>query len=102
MARTQDITVSLVGFENYKAHPDLGHDSGFWLRVKAEDASPFITAFKTSPAVFHDFQIEQRVGKQIRTSTLNAQIVKIEEGPAESRVLIRPNPAIEAALKGAY
>jgi hypothetical protein len=35
--------------------------------------------------------IEQRVGKEIRTPTLSAQIVEIEEGPAETRVLIRPD-----------
>jgi hypothetical protein len=49
--------------------------------------------------VFHEFRIEQRVGKEIRISTLSAQIVKIEEGPAETRVLIRPDPKVEAALK---
>src|SRR5437660_1226997 len=99
MARTQNISICLVGFENHKARPDLTDDSGFWLRVKTDDALPFLTAFRTSPEVFHDFQIEQRVGKQIRTSTLSAQIVKIEEGPAETRVLIRPDPKVEAALK---
>jgi hypothetical protein len=96
--RTLDISISLVGFETHKARPDLSDDSGFWLRVKAEDAPPFLTAFKSSPDVFHDFVIEQRVGKEIRTSTLSAQIVKIEEGP-ETRVLIRPDPKVEAALK---
>jgi hypothetical protein len=54
-------------------------------------ATPFITAFQASPEVFHEFVIEQRVGKEIRTSTLNAQIVKIEEGPAETRMLILPD-----------
>ena len=44
-----------------------------------------------SPEAFHDFMIEQRVGKEIRTSTLSAQIVKIEEGPVETRVLILPD-----------
>jgi hypothetical protein len=89
----------LVGAENHKAHPDFSNDSGFWLCVRAEDASPFVAAFRHSPAAFHEFLIEQRVGKQIRTSTLSAQIVKIEEGSAESRVLIRPTPAVEAAIK---
>jgi hypothetical protein len=88
----------LLGSETHKARPDLTDDSGFWLRVKAEDAFPFLTAFKSSPDAFHDFIIEQRVGKQIRTSTLSAQIVTIEEGPAETRVLIRPDPSVEAAL----
>jgi len=78
--------------------PDLGDASGFWLRVKADDATPFIEAFKASPDVFHDFMIVQRVGKEIRTSTLSAQIAKIEEGPAETRVLIRPDHSVEAAL----
>ena len=96
----QDITVSLVGFEKNKARPDLDDDSGFWLRVKADDASPFVTAFRASPGVFHEFLIEQRVGKLTRWSKLSAQIVKIEEGSAETRVLIRPDPSIEAALKG--
>jgi hypothetical protein len=92
------ITVSLFGFENYKARPDLSDDSGFWLLAKAEDASPFLAAFKSSPDVFHDFMIGQRVGKETRRSPLGAQIVKIEEGPAEMRVLIRPHPSGEAAL----
>jgi hypothetical protein len=96
--RAQDITVCLVGFEKHKARPDLTDDSGFWLRVEAKDAAAFIDAFKNSPAVFHEFLIEQRVGKQTRTSTLSAQIVKIEEDPAETRVLIRPDPSVEAAL----
>jgi len=93
LSRARDITVCLVGFEQHKAHPDLSDDSGFWLRAKAEDASPFLWSFKTAPDVFHEFQIEQPVGKEIRTSTLMAQIVKIEEGSAESRVLIRPHPS---------
>jgi len=58
-----------------------------------------MTAFRDSPAIFHEFRIEQRLGKQISTSTLSAQIVKIEEGPSESRVLIRPDAKVEAALK---
>ncbi len=98
MPRAHDISISLVGAGNHKAHPDFSNDSGFWLRVKAEDASPFIAAFKTSPAVFHEFLIEQRVSKEIRTSTLSARIVKIEEGTTETRVLIRPDPKVEAAL----
>jgi hypothetical protein len=48
--------------------------------------------------VFYDFVIEQRVGKEIRTSTLSAQIVQIEEGAQESRVLIPPEPKVEASL----
>lgn len=91
MPRAQDITLCLVGFEEHKAKPDLRDDSGFWLRVKAEDAAPFVTAFKTSPTGFHEFRIEQRVGKETRISRLNAQIVKIEEGPAETRLLILPD-----------
>jgi hypothetical protein len=88
----------LLGLEQHKARPDLGDDSGFWLRVSAADALPFVSAFKTSPAAFHEFRIDQRVGKEIRTSSLNAQIVKIEEGPAETRVLIRPYPPFEEAI----
>lgn len=95
--RAHDISISLVGAENHKAHPDFSNDSGFWLRVTAEDAAPFVQAFKSSPAVFHEFRIEQRVGKQVRTSTLMAQIVKIEEGPTEARALIRTDPKVEAA-----
>lgn len=94
--RAQDITVCLVGFEKHKARPDFGDDSGFWLRVKVEDASPFITAFTDSPDAYHEFRIEQRVGKEIRSSTLMAQIVKIEEAPAEMRILIRPHPSYGA------
>jgi hypothetical protein len=41
---------------------------------------------------------EQRVGKEIRTSTLSAQIVKVEERAQDSRVLIRPDAGVEAAL----
>jgi len=98
LPRAQDITVCLLGFEQHKARPDLGDDSGFWLRIKAEDASPFVAAFKASPKGFHEFRIEQRVGKETRTSALNAQIVKIEEGPAEMRVLLRPHSSYGAAI----
>jgi hypothetical protein len=92
--RAHDISISLLGSEQHKATPDLTDDSGFWLRVSAADALPFVTAFRDSPAVFHEFRIEQRVGKEIRTSTLMAQILKIEEGP-EMRVLIRPDPSLD-------
>ena len=105
MARAHDVTVCLIGSEQHKAKPDPSDDSGFWLlafgfwlRVKADDASPLASAFKASPAAFREFRIEQRVGKQIRTSTLSAQIVKIEEGPAETQVQIRPDPKVEALL----
>jgi hypothetical protein len=83
--------VYLVGFENYKAGPDISHDSGFWLLVRTADAFPFVSAFRDSPAAFHEFRIEQKVGKEMRTSALNAQIVKIEESPTETRVLIGPD-----------
>jgi len=92
MARSQDISVCLIGFERHKARPDLRDPSGFWLYVKATDVLPFVAAFKASPAAFRKFLIERRVGKETRVSTLSAQIVKIEEGPAESRVLILPVP----------
>ena len=92
MPRAQDITVCLVGSEEHKARPDLSDDSGFWLHAKAVDALPFVTAFRDAPTVFHEFRIEQRVGKETRTSTLSAQIVKVEEG-AETRVLLRPHPS---------
>ena len=95
--RAHDISISLVGLESHKARPDLGDDSGFWLRVEAANALPFIEAFKSSPAVFHEFRIEQRVGKEIRSSTLIAQIVKIEEGPAET-LLSHADPKVKAAL----
>jgi hypothetical protein len=92
LPRAHDISVCLVGFEKHKARLDLTDDSGFWLRVQTENASPFIEALRDSPAVFHDFRIEQRIGRKIRTSSLSAQIVKIEEG-METRVLIRPHPS---------
>ena len=92
--RAKDISICLIGSEQHKARPDLTNDSGFWIRVKVEDVAPFLTAFNAAPAAFHDFQIEQRVGKQIRSSTLSAKIAKIEEGPTESRVLILPNVPI--------
>jgi hypothetical protein len=59
-----------------------------------------VAAFNGSPDTFHEFLIEQRVGKEIRTSTLSAQFITIEEGSAETRVLIRPDPSVEAAMKG--
>jgi hypothetical protein len=96
--RAYDISICLVGFESHKAHPDLGRDSGFWLRIRADDAAPFLDAFRDSPDLFHEFLIEQRVGKETRRSTLAAQIVEIEEGPAETRVLIRPHPSYRAVL----
>jgi hypothetical protein len=82
-----------VGFEEHTARPDFSHDSGFWLRVNAAELSPFIQAFKTSPAAFHDFRIEQRIGKETRVSTMKAQIVKIKKGPDESLIQIRPDPS---------
>jgi hypothetical protein len=51
-----------------------------------------VAAFKASPAALREFLIERRVGKETRSSTLSAQIVKIEEGLTESRVLILPVP----------
>jgi hypothetical protein len=98
VARSNVITLCLVGFEKYKARPDLSGPSGFWLRVNTADASPFVAAFNASPEKFHEFLIEQRVRKETRRSTLSAQIVKIEEDPAGARILIRPDPSIEAAL----
>jgi len=75
MPRAHEISVYLVGSEKHKARPDLSDDSGFWLRVKAADTAPFVKAFKASPSAFHEFRIEQRVGSEIRSSTLSAQIV---------------------------
>jgi len=92
VSRVQDITVCLIGFEKHKARPDLRDPSGFWLYVKATDVFPFVAAFKASPAALREFLIERRVGKETRSSTLSAQIVKIEEGLTESRVLILPVP----------
>ena len=43
---------------------------------------------------FYESRIEQRIGKEMLTSTLSAQIVKVDEGPAETRVLIRPDPKV--------
>ena len=75
MPRAQDITVCLIGFEQHKARPDISDPSGFWLYVKVEDVSPFAAAFSDAPDGYHVFVIEQRVGKQTRSSTLIAQIV---------------------------
>ena len=47
--------MSLVGFESHKARPDLGDPSGFCLRVKAEDVSPFVAAFRDAPEGYHEF-----------------------------------------------
>lgn len=96
MPRAQDITICLVGFEKHNAKPDLSDPSGFWLLVKTVDASPFLWSFKTAPDVFHEFQVEHRIGKTIRTSTLMAQIVKIEDRPIETRILIRPHSSYGA------
>jgi hypothetical protein len=73
---------------------DLVH----WLRVEAKDATPFTAAFKTSLDTFHEFRIEQRVGKEMRISRLNAQIVKIEQREAETRIQILPHTDYEAAV----
>jgi hypothetical protein len=89
----QDISICLIGSEQHKARPDLGDDSGFWLRVKAADGSPFVSAFKADPAAFHEFRIEQRVGKRLQVSKLKAQIVKIEQGANGTRLLLVPDPA---------
>jgi hypothetical protein len=94
VTRVQDITVCLVGSEQHKARPDLSDDSGFWLRVEAEHAAPFVDALKASPESFQGFVIEHRVGRQIRSSTLMAQIVKLEKADAEIPVLIRPDHSI--------
>ena len=72
MPRAHEISVYLVGSEKHKARPDLSDDSGFWLRVKAADTAPFVKAFKASPSAFHEFRIEQRVGKETRISRLDA------------------------------
>ncbi len=98
MPRAKDIAIYLIGSENHKARPDLRDDSGFWLRVETGDAPPFIAVFADSADVFHEFAIEQRVGKEIRRSTFSAQIVEIEEGLTESRILLRPHPSIAAVL----
>ena len=90
MSRIQQIAIWLDGFEQHKARPDLSDDSGYWLRVRAEDTAPFVAAYNDAPGAFHEFVIEQRVGRETRTSRLVAQIVKVEEGPADVRVLIRP------------
>jgi len=91
MPRASDITLCLIGFEQHKAGLDLSDASGFWLRVPVRDAAPFIDAFKASPGAFHQFQIEQRFGKETRVSTMNARIVRIEEGQTKTRVLILPD-----------
>ena len=89
MSPLQQIAIWLDGFEQHKARPDLSDDSGYWLCVRSEDAAPFVSAFNGSPDALHDFVIEQRVGKETRTSRLKARIAKVEEGPAQARVLIR-------------
>jgi ATP dependent DNA ligase domain len=66
--RAQDITLFLVGFEKHKARPDLSDDSGFWLRVKTEDVSPFAAALREAPEGYHEFVIEQRVGNRMRSN----------------------------------
>jgi hypothetical protein len=87
------MTVCLLGLEKHKAVPDLGDDSGFWLRTNPTDAAAFISAFEASPRAFHTFLIEQRVGSRTRLSRLSAQIVEIQVGPTEVRILLRPNLA---------
>ena len=94
------VNVCLVGFEKHKATPDISDVSGFWLRVSVLDASPFVLAFKTAPTAFHDFLIGQRIGNKIRSSTLKAQITKIEEGSGDARVLLRPHPVYGSEFSG--
>jgi hypothetical protein len=48
--RAADISICLIGSEEHKARPDLGDDSGFWLRLKAEDASHSFVKRLTVPA----------------------------------------------------
>jgi len=62
--RAQDISICLIGFEDHKARPDVSKGSGLWLRGTAGDAAPFLDAFKASPAGFHGFLIEQRIGNE--------------------------------------
>ena len=93
-----DIAICLVGSEKHKARPDHRDPSGSWLRVEAEDVSPFAAAFSEAPEVYHEFLIEQRVSKRTHSSTLIAQIVKMEEGSTETRLLLRPHPAYAAAF----
>jgi hypothetical protein len=91
------MTVSLVGFEQHKAQPDLADASGFWLCVTAGHVFPFTAAFNASPGAFHEFLIEQRAGMKTRSSIFSAQIINIEEVP-KPRVLIRPHGSVEEAL----
>lgn len=90
MPRARDITICLLGFEQQKAHLDLSDDSGYWLLVASEDSTPFVSAFKSSAGALQDFIIEERMNKEVRVLRLKAQITKVEEGPAQTRVLIRP------------
>ena len=80
----------MVALKNYKAR-SFGDGSGFWLRVRAEDAAPFLEAFRAAPDVFHEFQIEQRSGKGntrfniVRLdSEVFLQLVLVESGPDDS------------------
>ena len=56
------------------------------------------SGFQTSLDTFHEFRIERRVRKEMRILRLNAQIVKIEQREAETRVQILPHPDYGAAL----
>lgn len=90
LPRASDITICLLGFERHKAHLDLSDDSGYWLLVGAEDSGPFVSAFKSASGALQDFIIEERMNKRTQLLRFRAQIVKIEEGPTQTRVLIRP------------
>jgi hypothetical protein len=88
---TRDITVWLIGFEQHKARPDLSDDTGFWLRVKAADASPFIEAYCFASGISC---VSDRAARWQENVRLNCERSdhQIEEGP-ETRVLIRPHPS---------
>jgi hypothetical protein len=60
--RAHDITVCLLGSEQHKARPDLSDDSGFWLCVKAHDASPIISKrlLLYAPAVTSQTDVKPR------------------------------------------
>ena len=60
--------------------------------------TPPAFGFNASPAAFHQFLIEQRVRRETRSSSLSAQIIKVEEGPTEAQVLIRPNSSSYTAI----
>ena len=72
--RAHDISICLVGFETHKARPDAGDDSGFRLRVRVEDASPFVAAFKVRRICSMSFSLNRGWGRKYAIVDLDSEV----------------------------